>query len=351
MPRILSVIPSSAIASTRSTRGGSRIRRFQTGSVAISLPTASTTSIALSMSVPNATVDVLVDPGPRPRPVRGDLDLAVRDGVDDAVEVAQRRPAQAEVLDRAGHAGDRDHVAAAELVLDEDQAAVEVVADEALGAEPDRDADDAEPRDRRADVQAERAQDHQQRDDDDEEDDDAAAELVERVHPLADLDRRQLLGRSLGRLAVDERLEDPVEREPGDPDDDDRRDDDEQDLEALRAKGLGDVAPGRLAEVHRPSLATARAVAARLSPDGRVLAVTAATLSIPVARSTSGSTSRRLRWDRGRSGTWGVLVRRRDVASDQRRVPRPATTASARRQSASAGPMQPTVTPVKSHRA
>ena len=44
---------------------------------------------------------VLVDARPDAGQVRGDLDLAVGDGVDDAVEVAQRRPAQGEVLDRA----------------------------------------------------------------------------------------------------------------------------------------------------------------------------------------------------------------------------------------------------------
>ena len=44
--------------------------------------------------------DVLVDPGPDAGPVGGDLDLAVRDGVDDAVDVPERRPPEAEVLDR-----------------------------------------------------------------------------------------------------------------------------------------------------------------------------------------------------------------------------------------------------------
>ena len=52
VPRILSVTPYSASASTRSTRGASMTRRFQAGSAAISRPTASTTAIALSMSVP-----------------------------------------------------------------------------------------------------------------------------------------------------------------------------------------------------------------------------------------------------------------------------------------------------------
>src|SRR4029079_5073934 len=47
---------------------------------------------------PEQDDDVLVDPGPGPGPVRGDRDRAVRDRVDDAVEVAQGRPPQAEVL-------------------------------------------------------------------------------------------------------------------------------------------------------------------------------------------------------------------------------------------------------------
>ena len=84
-------------------------------------PTRLTTSIALSTSVPNGDDDVLVDPGPGSRPVRSDLDLAVRDGVDDPSR-SRSVVAAGEVLDRPGHAGDRDHVAPAELVLDEDQA-------------------------------------------------------------------------------------------------------------------------------------------------------------------------------------------------------------------------------------
>ena len=83
-----------------------------------------------------------------------------------------RRPPQVEVLDRAGHAGQAHDVALAELVLDEDERAVEVVADERLGAEADGDADDAEPGDGRPDVEAELVQDHQRGDGHDEEADD-----------------------------------------------------------------------------------------------------------------------------------------------------------------------------------
>ena len=49
------------------------------------------------------------------------------------------------------------------------------------------------------------------------------AERVERVHPLLELDRAQLLGGALGRLAVEQRLDDPVDEQPGEPDGDERR--------------------------------------------------------------------------------------------------------------------------------
>ena len=129
----------------------------------------------------------------------------------------------------------RDDVALAVLVLDEDQRAVEVVADEDLGPEPDRDADDPEAGDGRPDVEPERAAGSSgRRSTSDEEPDDVAAELVERVHPLLDLDRRQLLGRALGRLAVEQRLDDPVDEEPGEPQRDERDDDDEEHGQARR---------------------------------------------------------------------------------------------------------------------
>ena len=84
-----------------------------------------------------------------------------------------------------------------ELVLDQDERPVEVVADEDLGPEPDGDADDAEPGDRRPDVEAELAEDHQSGDHHDEELERVRAERVERLHPLLELDRAQLLGRPL----------------------------------------------------------------------------------------------------------------------------------------------------------
>ena len=55
---------------------------------------------------------------------------------------------------------------------------------------------------------------------------DVRAEPVERVHPLLELDRAQLLGRALGRLAVEQRLDDAVDEDPGEAQRDDRGDDD-----------------------------------------------------------------------------------------------------------------------------
>jgi len=56
-----------------------------------------------------------------------------------------------------------------------------------------------------------------------------AAQLIERVDPLLDLDRRQLLGRALGGLAVQQRLDDPVDEDPRRVQRDDRDDDDDED--------------------------------------------------------------------------------------------------------------------------
>ena len=132
------------------------MRRFHSGSPAIVRPTSSTTSDGPVDVGAVGDRHVLVDARPDPGQVGGDLDLAVGDGVDHAVDVAQRRPPQVEVLDRAGHAGQAHDVALGELVLDEDERAVEVVADERLRPEADRDADDAEPGDGRPDVEPER---------------------------------------------------------------------------------------------------------------------------------------------------------------------------------------------------
>ena len=69
------------------------------------------------------------------------------------------------------------------------------------------------PGDGRPDIEAELADDHQRRDRHDERLEDVRAEVVERVHPLLELDRGELLGRALGRLAVEQRLDDAVDEE------------------------------------------------------------------------------------------------------------------------------------------
>ena len=48
---------------------------------------------------------------------------------------------------------------------------------------------------------------------DDEEAQGVAEQAVERLHPLLDLDGAQLLGRALGRLAVEQRLDDAVDEQ------------------------------------------------------------------------------------------------------------------------------------------
>src|SRR5262249_11507446 len=77
------------------------------------------------------------------RSVADHLDLAVRNEVHVAVAVAQAYVAQRDLLDLAGFVQDLDHVTLAELVLDQEDEAGEVVLDQALGAEPDRHARDA----------------------------------------------------------------------------------------------------------------------------------------------------------------------------------------------------------------
>src|SRR5206468_9520243 len=95
--------------------------------------------------------------------------------------------------------------------------------------ESDCDADDAKAGDRRPDLEVEDPEDLDTADDDDEGLEDVRPERVERVHPLADLDRAELLGGSLGRLAVHEGLDDPVDEDARRTDRDDGDEEDEQD--------------------------------------------------------------------------------------------------------------------------
>ena len=113
LPRILSVTPYSAIASTRSTRGGSRMRRFQTGIGGHLLADLVDDADRLVDVGPVGDRHVLVDPRPDAGEVAGDLDLAVGHRVDDAVDVPDRGPPQREVLDRARDVGDPHDIALA----------------------------------------------------------------------------------------------------------------------------------------------------------------------------------------------------------------------------------------------
>ena len=95
----------------------------------------------------------------RARPVLAHVahaqDLAVADVPDGAVEVAQPRDPQADRLDGAARLAEVDDVADAVLVLEDHEDAGQEVLDQALGAEAEREADDAGAGDDRGDVDAE----------------------------------------------------------------------------------------------------------------------------------------------------------------------------------------------------
>ena len=129
-----------------------------------------------------------------PAQPRGHQDLAVRHGVERAVGVAQQGPAEAEVLDGALDPADPHQVAVAVLVLEHDEDAGQPVLDEGLRAEPDRDADQAEAGDRRADVDPELAEHHERGDDHDHRAADSHDQLADRPDPALDL-----AGRDSGR--------------------------------------------------------------------------------------------------------------------------------------------------------
>jgi hypothetical protein len=95
--------------------------------------------------------------------------------------------AQRDLLDEAGLARDLDHVAFAHLVVEQEEEAVEVVLDQALRAEADRDAGDARGREDRRNGDAELAQ-HQRAGDDD---DDHRGGIAE--HARQGLDARGLV--------------------------------------------------------------------------------------------------------------------------------------------------------------
>ena len=69
-----------------------------------------------------------------------------------------------------------------------------------------------------------------------------------RVHPLLELDRGELLGRALGRLAVHQRLDDAVDEQPRGASSDERRDDDDEDRQDVLAEERQDVVQGVLSK-------------------------------------------------------------------------------------------------------
>jgi len=95
-------------------------------------------------------------------------DLAVGDDVEGAVAVAEAGETEGEVFDGALESGDGDDFADVELVLDEDEDAVEHVLEDGLGAEADADADDTGGGKQRSEVDAEDGEDVQEDDEADE---------------------------------------------------------------------------------------------------------------------------------------------------------------------------------------
>ena len=88
-----------------------------------------------------------------PGQVGRDPDLAVGDRVDRAPDVADDRPSQADLLDRALDAREADHVALEVLALGEDQETHEVVEDDALAGQGQRREHEAEAREHRPQVE------------------------------------------------------------------------------------------------------------------------------------------------------------------------------------------------------
>src|SRR2546428_7092694 len=108
-------------------------------------------------------------------------------------EIAQPHVAQRDLLDEAGLARGFDHVAFAQLIVEQKEEAVEVVLDQALRAEADRHAGDARGSEDRRDGDAELAQ-HQRAGDDD---DDHRGGIAE--HARQGLDARHLVSARAAR--------------------------------------------------------------------------------------------------------------------------------------------------------
>ena len=161
------------------------MRPSQAGSARKPRPTSRITAKRLVriLAVGDADLDHRVA-NPRVRLVT-DLDLAVGHEMHVAVEIAQTHVAQRHFLDQAALAGDLDDVALPHLVVEQQEEAVEVVLDQALRAEADRDARDAGGGEDRRDRDADLAQ-HQHARDEHDHDRRGVAE-----HPRQGLDARR----------------------------------------------------------------------------------------------------------------------------------------------------------------
>jgi len=135
VPKILSVMPDSPSADTRSTPGASRMR----GPIRDRRPAPALLRSRRRSPFDVRAVDdldVLIHPSEDTGEIRCHRDLTVGHGVNGPVLVPKRGPAKGEVLDLTRHSGDADDVAPGVLVLDQDEGAVEVVTDQGLRAQP-----------------------------------------------------------------------------------------------------------------------------------------------------------------------------------------------------------------------
>lgn len=164
------------------------------------------------------------------RAVDDQPDFAVRDEVEIAVEVAQAHVAQRDLLNGAAPAGDVDHVAVPDLVLEQQEKAGEVVLDQALGAEADGNAGDARGGEDRQHRDAQLAE-HQGAGDDADERRGHASQ-----HPVDGADAPGIVGVTVRHVAVergDEARRDPLQQ-PGERQD-------QHDARRLQRRDLGIV--------------------------------------------------------------------------------------------------------------
>jgi hypothetical protein len=155
------------------------------------------------------------DPRPGPRQVAHPVDLAVRDHVHDALDVAEHDHPQRHPFDRAGGGVDADDVADPELVLEEDEEPADDVLDQRLRTERDREADDPRAGEERRDVHSHRAENHEHGQHHQDHDPDAAQQAEECAGAL----RLRRHDARRGRL-LDRRLDPPeqeLEAEEGEP--------------------------------------------------------------------------------------------------------------------------------------